>query len=169
MLIPILVVAIVAVLGFIGYLAVTSQSQKNGSGTSGTAPSKPQPKTSSKPAAKAPVTVDDDEDEATQVRVVGPRLVRIMGGLKVGDEIPISGGVTIGRGQGCTLSLHDAEMSSKHAEVKVEAGVSVLVDLGSTNGSFLNDRQVSAHVSNPLKDGDRIRLGMTQFLFRDPK
>lgn len=156
---------IVLVLGVLGYVFFASKSKQSST------PSRPtgnRPTPMAKPAAKANYDVDD-EDEATQVRVIGPRIVRIMGGLKVGDEIPIGTGLTVGRGGNCTLRLQDGELSNVHAEFRIEAGVPVITDLGSTNGSFLNDQKLTANLPAPIKDGDRIKLGTSNFLFNDSK
>jgi pSer/pThr/pTyr-binding forkhead associated (FHA) protein len=112
--------------------------------------------------------IDDDEDEGTRVRIAGPRLIRTMGGLNVGDEMPIGMGLTIGRGQQCSITLHDQEMSSLHAEFKVKHGEAQVTDLGSTNGTFVNGVQIAPNVMTPLKNNDEIRLGMTHLVYKDP-
>jgi len=160
--IALLVVLLVAVLGFIGYLMATSKSRTAGPST--TSQAKPK-----QAAGSQAVAQDDDEDEATRVRVAGPRLVRTMGGLKIGDEIPIAGVLTIGRGQASTVRLHDAELSSVHAEFHIEKGQAVVVDQGSTNGTYVNGDRVDPHVAVRLKDGDTVKIGATNLVFKDPK
>ena len=54
-------------------------------------------------------------------------------------------------------------MSRHHAELRVEDDEVVLVDLGSTNGTFVNDEPVR-RVS--LTDGTRVTLGRTTLVFR---
>ena len=51
-----------------------------------------------------------------------------------------------------------AVVSRRHAEIQRRDGQSVLVDLGSFNGTLLNDQRIT--VPTPLFDGDRIQLGM---------
>ena len=57
------------------------------------------------------------------------------------------------------LVLDDASASSQHCRIRAAPdGGFVLHDLGSTNGTFVNDRRVTLH---PLAEGDRIRVGET--------
>lgn len=60
----------------------------------------------------------------------------------------------------------DSFISRRHGRVlKGESGV-LYEDLGSSNGSFLNDSRLQAGVQTALKDGDRLRLGKTEMVFR---
>lgn len=69
----------------------------------------------------------------------------------------------IGRLDTCDIVLSDAGVSRRHAEVRREGDEWVLVDLGSTNGTSVNGRQVRRHRLSP---GDRIELGETVIEFR---
>jgi hypothetical protein len=66
--------------------------------------------------------------------------------------------LTIGRASDNRLVLRDGRASRHHARIDGRRGTLVLTDLGSTNGSFVNDRRVE---SIALGEGDRIRLGAT--------
>jgi hypothetical protein len=66
--------------------------------------------------------------------------------------------LTIGRGAENEIVLRDARASRHHARIDSRRGSLVLTDVGSTNGSFVNDRRVD---SVALGEGDRIRLGTT--------
>ena len=158
--IAILIAALLALIGFVAYWMLMSKST-NSSSTAA-------PKNVSKPSASrsVPTPSVDDEDEVTRVRVAGPRLIRTMGGLKVGDEMPISNAMTIGRGQGSTIRLNDAELSSIHAEFRMESGLPVVTDMGSTNGTFVNSERIEPHISVCLKDGDQIKIGATNLVFK---
>ena len=68
----------------------------------------------------------------------------------------------LGRGTDCDLRLVDPGVSRHHAELRVEDGEVVLVDLGSTNGTFVNGQPVR-RVS--LTDGTRVTLGRTTLVF----
>ncbi len=60
----------------------------------------------------------------------------------------------------------DSFISRRHGRVlRGESGV-LYEDLGSSNGSFLNDSRLQAGVQTALKDGDRLRLGKTEMVFR---
>ena len=54
-------------------------------------------------------------------------------------------------------------MSARHAVLRHEEGSFVLLDLDSTNGSFVNDKQVS---KEELIDNDRVRLGKSDLKFK---
>jgi pSer/pThr/pTyr-binding forkhead associated (FHA) protein len=70
--------------------------------------------------------------------------------------------VTVGRVADNDLQIEEDSMSSHHAELRLEDGVYVLQDLGSTNGTFCNDEPVDVV---KLKEGDRIRFGKVDALF----
>jgi hypothetical protein len=71
--------------------------------------------------------------------------------------------VILGRGTDCDLRLVDPGVSRHHAEIRVEDGEVVLVDLGSTNGTFVNGQPVRRVA---LADGTRVTLGRTTLVFR---
>ncbi|MFJ5885395.1 FHA domain-containing protein [Kitasatospora cineracea] len=67
----------------------------------------------------------------------------------------------IGRMTGCDLRLGDSTVSRRHAELRFEAGDWVLYDLGSSNGTFVNDRRVVG--GTVVRAGDRLRFGRLGF------
>jgi hypothetical protein len=67
--------------------------------------------------------------------------------------------LTVGRASGCQVALPDDYASSLHARVFRRDGGLFLEDLGSTNGTFLNDRKVSGPVA--MQRGDRVKIGGT--------
>ncbi len=67
--------------------------------------------------------------------------------------------VTVGRGDDNIVALNDAGASTHHCEVRPTHGGFTLFDLGSKNGTFLNDQRVK---ERPLANGDIIALGGTQ-------
>src|SRR4051812_22952759 len=66
--------------------------------------------------------------------------------------------MTIGRAPDNTVVVRDGRASRHHARIDARRGTLVLSDLGSTNGSWVNDRRVE---SMALGEGDRIRVGAT--------
>ncbi|MCA9531079.1 MAG: diguanylate cyclase [Myxococcales bacterium] len=70
--------------------------------------------------------------------------------------------LTIGRGRGNDIILDVDSVSRRHARLERRADRTILVDLGSTNGTFVNDLQVKTHA---LGRGDQIRIGDTIFKF----
>jgi hypothetical protein len=69
----------------------------------------------------------------------------------------------LGRGTDCDLRLVDPGVSRHHAEIRIEGPEIVLVDLGSTNGTFVNGQPIRRVT---LADGARISLGRTTLVFR---
>ncbi len=74
----------------------------------------------------------------------------------------------IGRGDGCAVLLDSRSVSRLHALVqRRDGGAMSLVDLGSRNGSFVNQRRVSLPVV--LNDCDQLVFGDQQFVFHNPE
>jgi hypothetical protein len=80
-----------------------------------------------------------------------------------GELYTLSPLTVVGNDPGCTVVLADRYMSGKHAEIKVENGVWVLKDLGSTNGTYVNNRRVDKH---ELVDNDFIKFGGAMVKFK---
>ena len=75
---------------------------------------------------------------------------------------------SIGRAKLNTLVLDFAKVSRLHAIIHSErAGAFWLVDLGSSNGTFLNKRRI--HEPARLRDCDQITIGGTTFIFRQSR
>ncbi|HJQ79825.1 MAG TPA: ATP-binding protein [Lacipirellulaceae bacterium] len=91
-----------------------------------------------------------------------PSLFVIQGrdqGTRYRLEEPI---VTIGRGASNTIQLHDTEVSREHAEIRRRGDAVVIVDLDSSNGTFVNQRQIK---EQELASGDQLQLGRTLLLY----
>lgn len=73
---------------------------------------------------------------------------------------------TLGRSRENSIALSDEWVSRKHAILRFTEIGYYLVDLASQNGSFVNDQPVRVPVL--LKNGDRLRVGKTQFEFHNP-
>jgi len=106
-------------------------------------------------AAQAPAaaTTAADKAMALRLRVVDPpqRRGRV---FELGDE------VTVGRSPGCAVPLDDDNFASSiHARVFRRSGELWLEDLGSTNGTWLNDERLNDPVR--LRRGDRVKIGST--------
>jgi hypothetical protein len=71
--------------------------------------------------------------------------------------------MVIGRLEGSDVQLADPGASRRHAEVRRDGNDYVLVDLGSTNGTLVNEAPVTEHT---LEEGDRITIGRTVLEFR---
>ena len=86
-----------------------------------------------------------------------------MQGPQRGELFTLSPATVIGKDPSCNIVLQDSFMSSKHAEIKAEAGAWVLKDLGSTNGTMVNDKRVE---KQELVDGDMIMFGKCLVKFK---
>ena len=84
-----------------------------------------------------------------------------------GREHRLSGdNITIGRAVENDIVITSKRVSREHAQVRREGWRVMLEDLGSTNGTFLNDERVLTPLA--LHDGDRIQIGDVILLFHDP-
>jgi hypothetical protein len=84
-------------------------------------------------------------------------------GHQPGSRYDLSGGATLGRGD-VEIVLEDPFASSRHARIERQGGAMVLEDLGSTNGTYLNDELLAG--PQPLHTGDRVRIGDSVFRFQ---
>jgi len=92
-----------------------------------------------------------------------PRLlVERAAGHESGVAYDLSDGATLGRGD-VEIKLEDPFASSRHARISRQGFVVVLEDLGSTNGTFLNEQPLTG--PQPLHEGDRIRIGDNEFTY----
>ena len=71
----------------------------------------------------------------------------------------LTGTLQIGRGTNCEIRPDDTYVSQVHARISNRNGAWVVEDLGSTNGTYLNQRKVSGPTG--ISAGDRIRVGKT--------
>lgn len=73
--------------------------------------------------------------------------------------------VGVGRDSTNRVHLHDTEVSRNHVELRRQGDRYVLVDLESSNGTYVNGKSVHRHTLQP---GDRIQVGQTVMLFSGP-
>src|SRR5690606_21058173 len=95
-----------------------------------------------------------------------PRGVREAPGTPVGrPEIAAfdaAGTTTIGRSASCDIVLYDLLVSRRHAMIRQVGQEHHLIDLGSTNGTYLNGRRISRAV---LRAGDLVSIGHYELTF----
>ena len=95
---------------------------------------------------------------------VDPRLVvERAPGHTPGMEYEIGEGAVLGRGDQAEIRLDDPYASGRHAQLTRRGSLVVLEDLGSTNGTYLNEELVTG--PQPLHQGDRVRIGDSEFTF----
>jgi pSer/pThr/pTyr-binding forkhead associated (FHA) protein len=86
-------------------------------------------------------------------------------GEKKGETFFINSEATLGRTSGCDIIISDVSVSHKHARISKSTRGFALEDLGSTNGTFLNNRKISRPAL--IKPGDLIKVGKTTFEFME--
>ena len=75
----------------------------------------------------------------------------------------LDGDIVLGRGERVEIRLEDPFASSRHARVYEQGNIVVIEDLGSTNGTYLNEELLET--PRPLHPGDRVRIGDSEFAF----
>ena len=78
-------------------------------------------------------------------------------------EVPITEPeFLIGRGADCDLRLRDSSVSRHHCTLRISGGEATVVDLGSSNGTFVNGQRVRS--SAPVRNGDELKVGSCAFV-----
>jgi hypothetical protein len=120
---------------------------------------------SSAPADDRTVLVGHEEEEEEAEPLLA--WLVITSGGPVGKLFALNPDITsIGRDPQNDIVLRDDACSSQHAKVKVEREEEArfyLLDLASTNGTFVNGEQIYRHL---LVDGDRVTIGETELVFK---
>lgn len=87
----------------------------------------------------------------------------VMQGRDKGKRFDLRGAtLSIGREAGNPIQLNDNEVSRRHAEIRRVGSEFHLVDLHSSNGTFVNSQAVTERV---LQNGDRLQIGRTLLIF----
>jgi hypothetical protein len=73
----------------------------------------------------------------------------------------LGGDVVLGRGDTAEIRLSDPFASSRHARIYEQGRILVIEDLGSTNGTYLNEELLDG--PRPLHPADRVRIGDSEF------
>lgn len=82
----------------------------------------------------------------------------------LGDlELPIDNKLTIGRGKDNDVVLGSKQVSRQHAELTVNNGTLQVTDLGSSNGTSVNDTKIEPNVAQTLNTGDVISFAVFSF------
>jgi len=117
----------------------------------------------SAPPTDQEITQLGDDAKAKELPEGTIILLRVLEGNEVGrgyqiNKVP----VTMGRDALCDLSITDGRMSRQHAMIFYYSPDFYLKDLGSTNGSFVNDKRIKQEV---IKNGDHVKVGSTTMEF----
>jgi len=108
------------------------------------------------PAVPRPVVPAAPNREPTRLQPVLD-----IGGQRYSLNAP---SIVLGRSSEADILVDDTGVSRKHLEIQTVAGVVSAVDLGSTNGSYVNGHKVDGSVE--LTDGSTITMGRTKIIFR---
>ena len=111
----------------------------------------------------------------TQVRHAGGRAslvahrlcLQVVGGPSAGESFDIAAPhAVVGSSTACDIVLRDPEVSRRHCVIEVHEGVYRVRDIGSTNGTFLEELRVS---DAEIPAGGRLRLGSSELVFKPKK
>ena len=97
---------------------------------------------------------------------VDPRLEIVAAmGYDPGAVIDVSEGATLGRAGSADIHVEDPFASSVHARIFPRNGFMHVEDMGSTNGTYLNGRQLKK--AQQLKPADTIRIGDSEYRYQE--
>jgi FHA domain len=122
-------------------------------------------------AAAEPVEVPSparrERGEPPELREgVSPRLQVVAAmGHEPGTTFDVGEGATFGRSDGADIRVHDQFASSAHARIFDRGGFMYLEDMGSTNGTYLNGRQIKR--PERLSMADTIRIGDSEYRYEE--
>ena len=97
---------------------------------------------------------------------VTPRLVDVAAmNFQPGTQFEIGDSATMGRAPSSDVPIEDAFASSAHARIFPRGHFMYIEDMGSTNGTYLNGRQLRR--PEQLKMGDVVRIGETEYRYEE--
>jgi len=109
-------------------------------------------------APRAPLTTPSQPPPRRAKKAPG-RVAIVDGSSLKGKTFDLTDEVVIGRADKCHVVLDDTYVSQVHARIFTRDGTYVLEDLGSTNGTYLNRRRITAPTE--LQRGDQVKIGKT--------
>jgi pSer/pThr/pTyr-binding forkhead associated (FHA) protein len=113
------------------------------------APQQPQHRSPSPPVVRAPTR----------------GFLIVVSGARAGARIDVGAQpVLIGKGPATLQITDDPAVSTRHCQIALVGGAFVVTDLGSTNGTFVNNQRIAQPTR--VNDGDLLRCGNTQLKFR---
>jgi DNA-binding winged helix-turn-helix (wHTH) protein len=103
----------------------------------------------------------EDGSEGKESRAAEPN------GWLIGPPAEIAlfaGENVLGREGPGVILLNSTTVSRRHVRIAIDAGAVIVEDLGSKNGTYVNDRRIEA--PTPVLEGDQVRIGSLLFTFR---
>lgn len=104
--------------------------------------------------------VDGNGDTQAYILFLSGPLVGKLHALQDGETV-------LGRSDEATIKINDSRISRRHVSLKVGDNGTIIADLGSTNGTYVNGNKVQSHT---LQDGDKIQISSTtifKFAYQD--
>ena len=86
-------------------------------------------------------------------------VIEIVEGPESGRQVELTGPLQLGRDADAGLNLDDPQISRQHARIEPSGDGAVVADLGSTNGTFVNEQPVQGE--RFIRAGDRVRVGLS--------
>ena len=93
---------------------------------------------------------------ATAEKALPHARVVIISGDQAGAAYPVKDTITLGRADSNTIALKDAKVSRQHAQIQQHGNQFIVVDLSSSNGTYVNGEKIEEHV---LQNNDEIQIG----------
>lgn len=119
-----------------------------------------------RPAAPAPKVAPPADDGRTRIRTALPRfMLRGVSGATLGKTFAVTDNAIIGRQPDCDIPIPAEEVSRHHVRLKPTPDGVHVEDLGSANGSFINDKRIQTGL---LRPGEELRLDTVRFLLVAP-
>lgn len=116
------------------------------------------------PLMDAPGRDDDVIVELDSLAKGVGTLVMRQGGT-AGEKFALDQVLTrLGRHPECEISLDDITVSRRHAEISRVGGVYTVRDIGSLNGTYVNQQRID---EAPLRQGDEVQVGKFRLVFFD--
>jgi hypothetical protein len=114
---------------------------------------------------RGPAPVPRGQPASRKASAKAPRSLAVIDehGRKA-KTMSLDGTLQIGRADACQIKLPDTYVSSFHARIYRRDGSWYVEDLGSTNGTYLNQKRVTAPAE--LRAGDRLKIGKTTLELR---
>ena len=113
-------------------------------------------------ATRSVILKSNAQTAAVLVAVSPPELVSAIGGAYLSQTKVF----TIGRQDGVSLLIRHGTISRRHAEISYANGQYVLRDLGSKNGTFVQNVRLASGGIHVLKPDEKVRFGEVTFLFQ---
>jgi pSer/pThr/pTyr-binding forkhead associated (FHA) protein len=116
---------------------------------------------------RKPMLTGNEDDGRTRVRMALPKyMLRGVSGPTFGKTYAMVGTLMVGRNNDCGICIPTDEISRHHAKLQVVPDGVMVEDMGSANGTFVNNQRV--HAGTLLKPGDELRMDTVRFLLMSP-